>query len=67
MYDEDVLSERVAFRLTPRARRKLALWAREECRPLANMVSTLICQAIDAEEQRRGRAFEMEQREREAL
>lgn len=67
MYDEDVLSERVAFRLTLKARRKLALWAREERRPLANMIYTLVCQAIDAEEQRRGRAFEREQREHEVL
>jgi hypothetical protein len=67
MYDEDVLSERVAFRLTLKTRQKLALWAREERRPLANMVATLICQAIDAEEERRGRTFETKQREREAL
>lgn len=57
MYDE-VLSERIAFRLTPEVRRKLALWAREEHRTLANLVFALVCQAIDAEEQQRGHAFE---------
>ena len=57
MYDE-VLSERIAFRLTPEVRRKLALWAREEHRTLANLVFALVCQAIDAEEQQRGQAFE---------
>jgi len=67
MYDDDVLSERVAFRLTPETRRKLALWAREEHRPLANLVYALVCQAIADEEQRRGRAFEPTQMEREAL
>jgi hypothetical protein len=63
MYDDDVLSERVAFRLTPEVRRKLALWAREERRPLANLVYALVCQAIAAEEQRRGQAFEPAQTE----
>ena len=57
MYEE-VLSERIAFRLTPEVRRKLALWAREEHRTLANLVFALVCQAIDAEEQQRGQAFE---------
>ena len=41
MYDE-VLSERIAFRLTPEVRRKLALWAREEHRTLANLVFALV-------------------------
>ena len=63
MYDDDVLSERVAFRLTPEVRRKLALWAREEHRPLANLVYTLVCQAIAAEEQRRGQRFAAPERE----
>lgn len=67
MHNDDVLSERVAFRLTPETRRKLALWAREERRPLANLVYALVCQAIAAEEQRRGQAFELERTEREAL
>jgi hypothetical protein len=67
MYDDDVLSERVAFRLTPEARRKLAQWAQEEHRPLANLVYAVICRAIAAEEQRRGQAFEPAQTEREAL
>jgi len=67
MYDDDVLSERVAFRLTPETRRKLALWAREEHRPLANLVYALVCRAIAAEEQRRGQAFETTETEREAL
>jgi hypothetical protein len=68
MYDE-VLSERIAFRLTPEVRRKLALWAREEHRTLANLVFALVCQAVDAEEQRRGHAFDPVpvQTEREAL
>jgi hypothetical protein len=65
MYDDDVLSERIAFRLTPDVRRKLALWAREEHRTLANLVYALVCHAIDAEEQRRGQSFAV--REREAL
>jgi hypothetical protein len=67
MHNDDVLSERVAFRLTPKTRRKLALWAREERRPLANLVYALVCQAIAAEERRRGQAFEPAPREREAL
>lgn len=68
MYDE-VLSERIAFRLTPEVRRKLALWAREEHRTLANLVYALVCQAVAAEEQRRGHAFEPMpvQMERESL
>jgi hypothetical protein len=68
MYDE-VLSERIAFRLTPEVRRKLALWAREEHRTLANLVYALVCQAIDAEEQQRGHAFKPMpvQTERESL
>ncbi|MEO8611742.1 MAG: hypothetical protein ABI690_27840 [Chloroflexota bacterium] len=67
MYDE-VLSERIAFRLTPEVRRKLALWAREEHRTLANLVFALVCQAVDAEEHRRGHAFDPvpAQTEREA-
>jgi hypothetical protein len=67
MYDDDVLSERVAFRLTPETRRKLMVWAREQHRPLANLVYALICQAIAAEEQRRGQPFEPRRAEREAL
>ena len=67
MYDEDVLSERVAFRLTPDARFKLSLWAREEHRPLANLIYTLICRAIAEEEQHRGQPFQITQTERESL
>jgi hypothetical protein len=69
MYDDDVLSERIAFRLTPDVRRKLALWAREEHRTLANLVFALVCQAIDAEERQRGHAFDPVpvQTERESL
>jgi len=63
MYDDDVLSERIAFRLTPDVRRKLALWAREEHRTLANLVYALVCQAIAAEEQRRGQSFAVPERE----
>lgn len=44
-------------------KRKLALWAREEHRTLANLVFALVCQAIDAEEQRRGQPFEVPERE----
>jgi hypothetical protein len=62
MYDE-VLSERIAFRLTPETRHKLAVWAREEHRTLANLVYALVCQAIAAEEQRRGQLFEIQGRE----
>ena len=63
MYDDDVLSERIAFRLTPDVRRKLALWAREEHRTLANLVYALVRQAIASEEQRRGYPFEAPERE----
>lgn len=62
MYDE-VLSKRIAFRLTPEVRRKLALWAREDHRTLANLVYALVCQAVAAEEQRRGQPFEVQERE----
>lgn len=63
MIDQDALSERVAFRLTTEARRKPAQWAREEHRPLANLVFTIVHQAIRDEEQRRGRPIEVEERE----
>lgn len=59
MYEEAVLSERVAFRLTPEARRKLVLWAFAERRSIANLVYTVICQAIADEEERRGNVFEL--------
>jgi predicted HicB family RNase H-like nuclease len=62
MYDE-VLSERITFRLTPEVRRKLALWAREDHRTLANLVYALVCQAVAVEEQRRGHPFEVQERE----
>lgn len=58
MYEDDVLSERVAFRLTPEVRRKLSVWARAEHRPLANLVYAIVCRAIAEEEQRRGQPFE---------
>lgn len=58
MYEDDVLSERVAFRLTPEVRRKLSVWARAEHRPLANLVYTIVCRAITEEERRRGQPFE---------
>ena len=61
MIDQDVLSERVAFRLTPEARRRLAAWAREEHRPLANLLFIIVSQALRDEEQRRGRPFETEE------
>lgn len=63
MYD-DVLSERVAFRLTPDVRRKLSVWAREQHRPLANLVYALICQALAEEEKQRGQPFQAPHGER---
>jgi len=62
MYDE-VLSERIAFRLTPEVRRKPTLWAREDHRTLANLVYALVCQAVAAEEQWCGQPFEVQERE----
>ena len=61
MIDQDALSERVAFRLTVEARRKLTQWAREEHRPLANLVFTIVYQAIQDEEARRGQPFAAEE------
>ena len=61
--DQDTFSERVAFRLTAATRRKLEQWAREQHRPLANLVFALVCQAIDAEEERRGQPFAVPERE----
>jgi len=58
MIDQDALSERVAFRLTAETRHKLTQWAREEHRPLANLIFILVVQALEAEEQRRGQPFE---------
>ena len=66
MYEEAILSERVAFRLTPEARRKLLLWACAEHRSIANLVYTVICQAIADEEERRGHVFELAQAETES-
>lgn len=63
MIDQDALSERVAFRLTATTRRKLEHWAREEYRPLANLIFTIVVQAIRDEEARRGQPFEVEGRE----
>lgn len=61
MIDQDALSERVAFRLTAETRHKLAQWAREEHRPLANLIFILVVQALEAEEQRRGQPFEAQE------
>ncbi len=36
--DQDIFSERVAFRLTAATRRKLEQWAKEQHRPLANLI-----------------------------
>jgi hypothetical protein len=58
MYDDEVLSEHVAFRLTPAARHKLSAWARKERRSVANLVYTLVCQAIADEEKRREQPFD---------
>lgn len=57
MYEEAILSERVAFRLTAATLHKLIQWARQERRPLANLVYVVICQALEAEEDRRGEPF----------
>lgn len=62
MIDQDALSERVAFRLTAETRHKLEKWAREEHRPLANLIFILVVQALEAEEQRRGQPFAVEER-----
>jgi hypothetical protein len=62
MIDQDALSERVAFRLTAETRRRLEKWAREEHRPLANLIFILVVQALEAEEQRRGQPFEAQER-----
>lgn len=63
MIDQDTLSERVAFRLTAEIRRKLEQWAREEHRPLANLIFIIVYQAIRDEEARRGQPFEGEERD----
>ncbi|MCB9457922.1 MAG: hypothetical protein H6671_18230 [Anaerolineaceae bacterium] len=57
MYEEDILSERVAFRLTAATQHKLIQWARQERRPLANLIYVVVCQALAAEETRRGESF----------
>ena len=61
--DQDTFSERVAFRLTAVTRRKLEQWAKEQHRPLANLIFILVVQALEAEEQRRGQPFETPERE----
>ncbi len=61
--DQDTFSERVAFRLTAATRRKLEQWAREQHRPLANLIFILVVQALEAEEQRRGQPFTVPERE----
>lgn len=63
MIHQDTLSERVAFRLTAETRRKLEQWAREEHRPLANLIFIIVYQAIRDEEARRGQPFEAEERD----
>ena len=57
MYDNEVLSEHVAFRLTPAARHKLNVWARKERRSVANLVYMIVCQAISEEEKRGEQPF----------
>ena len=47
MYDKVPLSTRIIFRLTPDDHRQLAEWARAEHRSVANLVYTLVCQALD--------------------
>ena len=61
--DQDTFSERVAFRLTAATRRKLEQWAKEQHRPLANLIFILVVQALEAEEQRRGQPFPVPERE----
>ncbi len=61
--DQDIFSERVAFRLTAATRRKLEQWAKEQHRPLANLIFILVVQALEAEEQRRGKPFAEPERE----
>lgn len=61
--DQDIFSERVAFRLTTATRRKLEQWAKEQHRPLANLIFILVVQALEAEEQRRGQPFAAPERE----
>ncbi len=61
--DQEPFSERVAFRLTAVTRRKLEQWAREQHRPLANLIFILVVQALAAEEQRRGQPFAVPERE----
>jgi len=63
MIDQDTLSERVAFRLTAEIRRKLEQWAREEHRPLANLIFIIVYQAIRDEEARRGQPLDREERD----
>jgi len=61
--DQDTFSERVAFRLTAATRRRLEQWAKEQHRPLANLIFILVVQALEAEEQRRGQPFAVPERE----
>ncbi len=61
--DQDTFSERVAFRLTAATRRKLEQWAKEQHRPLANLIFILVVQALEAEEERRGQPFAVLERE----
>lgn len=61
--DQDIFSERVAFRLTAATRCKLEQWAKEQHRPLANLIFILVVQALEAEEQRRGQPFAAPERE----
>jgi hypothetical protein len=61
--DQDIFSERVAFRLTAATRRKLEQWAKEQHRPLANLIFILVVQALEAEEARRGQPFVVPERE----
>ncbi len=61
--NQEPFSERVAFRLTATTRRKLEQWAKEQHRPLANLIFILVVQALEAEEQRRGQPFAAPERE----
>lgn len=63
MTEQTTLSERVAFRLTGDTREKLEQWAREQHRPLANLIFAIVVDALRDEEQRRGQPFAVGERE----
>jgi hypothetical protein len=58
MNRETPFAARIAFRLTQSLYDKLVLWAQEEDRPLANLIYTLVRQAV-TEHKREMQAAEM--------